>query len=174
MELCPCVCAGGVYRGTHVAKVMLPGRAGQGRGSWKEGRRYLTGSEVAEDLPFLVPVHLWGSLVHPLGAHFLFGFRGRRTQVQAAFLKWVFLLSLSHLRGTEDTQRQTDSADDTGWMRQRQRKKNSGQLDNTHTTDSLYKGGLLSARISLASVRWVQNEGFPSPTPSRRKAFLMP
>lgn len=56
------------------------------------------GSEVAEDLPLLVPVHLRGPLVDPLGPYFLFGFRCRRTQVQAALFKGILFAGFSHLQ----------------------------------------------------------------------------
>lgn len=68
-----------------------------------EGKRGPSmGSEIAEDLPLLVPVHLRRPLVHPLGTHSLFGFRCGGTQVQPAFFKGVFLFQLSFLGGNQE------------------------------------------------------------------------
>lgn len=62
------------------------------------GQKGRGGSEVAEDLPLFVPVHLGGPLVHPLGPYFLFGFCCRWTQVQAALFKGILFAGFSHLK----------------------------------------------------------------------------
>lgn len=63
-------------------------RAGRRPGS---STQVVRGSEIAEDLTLLVPVHLRGPLVDPGGFRLLLGLSRRGAQVEATLLKRVVL-----------------------------------------------------------------------------------